>query len=303
MISLRQLRYFEALSRHRHFGRAAQACAVTQPALSMQIREMEQAYGVSLVERGRHGVHLTPLGEDAAARARTVLSALGDMEQALRGHGRLLEGPLRLGVIASVAPYLLPHLLPRLQQAYPGVEVSLRESLTEHLVEALVNGELDVAIMSLPLEHSDLDSAELFDDPFFLALPPDAVGAPSEPVSPEAVCATDLLLLEDGHCLRDQALQLCHKVDARQLRRFGASSLSTLAELVANGQGVTLLPGLFVDAERGLAARLRLLRFREPQPRRTLGLFWRKTLPFPEDIKVLADLIRSCQRREAPEVL
>ncbi|MGQ3675461.1 LysR substrate-binding domain-containing protein [Xanthobacter sp. TB0139] len=302
MLSLRQLRYFEALSRHLHFGRAAEACAVTQPALSMQIREMEQAYGVSLVERGRHGVRLTPLGDEVAARARTVLSALGDMELALRGHGRLLEGRLRLGVIASVAPYLLPRFLPRLQEVHPGVEVSLRESLTEHLVDALVDGELDIAIMSLPLEHPDLDSVELFEDPFFLALPPDATVAPSEPVSPEAVCAADLLLLEDGHCLRDQALQLCRKVDARQLRRFGASSLSTLAELVANGQGVTLLPGLFVETERGLAARLRLLRFREPQPSRTLGLFWRRTLPFPEDIKALTDLIRQCRVQvETPE--
>lgn len=299
MLTLRQLRYLEALSRHLHFGKAAEECAVTQPALSMQIREMEDTHGVKLVERGRQGVRLTPVGMEAAVRARAVLAAMVDLERTLRDKGRLLDGQLRLGIIPTIAPYLLPRLLTALEAKHPGLEVSLRESMTAQLVDALADGELDLVIMSLPVEHPELESAALFEDPFFLAVAPDCESVPDAPVRPDDVHVEDLLLLEDGHCLRDQAIQLCHRVDARQLRRFGASSLATLVEMVASGQGSTLLPGLFVEAEPNVAQRLHLLPFRAPAPSREIGLVWRRTLPFVEDVRLMVDLVRSC----APENL
>ncbi|MFG1243236.1 hydrogen peroxide-inducible genes activator [Xanthobacter sp. V7C-4] len=295
MLSIRQLRYFEALARHRHFGRAAEDCAVTQPALSMQIREMEEMLGVRLLERGRGGVRLTPVGEEAAGRARGVLAALADMERTIRDSGRLLEGRLRLGVIASIAPYLLPRLLPEMAQSHPGLEIALRESQTEHLVADLVQGDLDLVILSLPVEHPALEAMALFEDRFVLAVPEASTDFPGPQASPDSILAADLLLLEDGHCLRDQALNVCRKVDARQLRRFGASSLATLAQLVANGQGITLLPDLFVRAEGGRLAGVRLLPFPDPVPARTIGLVWRRTLPSRKDVAAVADMVKACR--------
>ena len=295
MLSIRQLRYFEALARHRHFGRAAEDCAVTQPALSMQIREMEEMLGVRLLERGRGGVRLTPVGEEAAGRARGVLAALADMERTIRDSGRLLEGRLRLGVIASIAPYLLPRLLPEMARSHPGLEIALRESQTEHLVADLVQGDLDLVILSLPVEHPALEAMALFEDRFVLAVPEASTDFPGPQASPDSILAADLLLLEDGHCLRDQALNVCRKVDARQLRRFGASSLATLAQLVANGQGITLLPDLFVHAEGGRLAGVRLLPFPDPVPARTIGLVWRRTLPSRKDVAAVADMVKACR--------
>ncbi|ABS67565.1 hydrogen peroxide-inducible genes activator [Xanthobacter versatilis] len=295
MLSIRQLRYFDALARHRHFGRAAEDCAVTQPALSMQIREMEEMLGVRLLERGRGGVRLTPVGEEAAGRARGVLAALADMERTIRDSGRLLEGRLRLGVIASIAPYLLPRLLPEMARSHPGLEIALRESQTEHLVADLVQGDLDLVILSLPVEHPALEAMALFEDRFVLAVPEASTDFPGPQASPDSILAADLLLLEDGHCLRDQALNVCRKVDARQLRRFGASSLATLAQLVANGQGITLLPDLFVRAEGGRLAGVRLLPFPDPVPARTIGLVWRRTLPSRKDVAAVADMVKACR--------
>jgi len=295
MLSTRQLRYFEALSRHLHFGRAAKECAVTQPALSMQIREMEDMLGVRLVERGQGGVRLTVVGEEAAARARGVLAALGDMERTIRDRGHLLEGRLRLGVIASIAPYLLPRLLPEMARRYPGVEIALRESQTDQLVADLAHGDLDLVVLSLPVEHPALETLALFDDPFFLAVPEASDAFPEELASADRILADDLLLLEDGHCFRDQALNVCRKVDEKRLRRFGASSLSTLAQLVANGQGVTLLPEMFVSSEGGRIPRVRLLPFPDPVPTRTIGLVWRRTLPFRDDVDAVAAMVKACR--------
>ncbi|MFG1399567.1 hydrogen peroxide-inducible genes activator [Roseixanthobacter pseudopolyaromaticivorans] len=299
MLSTRQLRYFEALSRHRHFGRAAEECAVTQPALSMQVKEMETLLGVDLVERGRNGVSLTAAGEEAALRARAVLASIADLERAIRARGRLLEGRLRLGVIPSVAPYLLPRLLPEVGLQHPGLELALRETQTEQLIAELANGSLDLLILSLPVEHPALATMPLFDDPFLLAIPePAGTGPPF--ASPDQLAPEDLLLLEDGHCFRDQALQVCGAMDQKRLRRFGATSLSTLVQLVANGQGITLLPDMFVQSEGGAIPRVRLMRFPEPQPRRTIGLVWRKTLPFSTDVDAFARLVEACRPRAAP---
>lgn len=295
MLSTRQLRYFEALSRHRHFGRAAEECAVTQPALSMQIREMEEMLGVRLLERGRGGVRLTPVGEEAAARARGVLAALADMERTIRDRGRLLEGRLRLGVIPSIAPYLLPRLLPEMARQCPGVEIALRESQTEQLIAELAHGDIDLVVLSLPVEHPALETMPLFEDPFLLAVPEGSKAFRGPFASPDSILADDLLLLEDGHCFRNQALNVCHKVDEKRLRRFGASSLSTLAQLVANGQGITLLPQMFVSQEGGHIPRVRLLPFPDPVPMRTIGLVWRRTLPYREDVEAVAAMVKACR--------
>lgn len=298
MLSTRQLRYFEALSRHRHFGRAAEECAVTQPALSMQIREMEEMLGVRLVERGRTGVRLTPVGEEAAERARSILVAIADMERTIRERRRLLEGRLRLGVIPSIAPYLLPRLLPEMGRSCPGVEVALRESQTEQLVAELARGDLDLVVLSLPVEHPALESLPLFEDAFLLAVPEGSGDFPGDIAASERILAEDLLLLEDGHCFRDQALNVCRKVDERRLRRFGASSLSTLAQLVANGQGITLLPQMYVSSEGGQIPRVRLLRFPDPVPTRTIGLVWRRTLPFRHDVEAVAAMVKACRAED-----
>ena len=298
MLSTRQLRYFEALARHRHFGRAAQVCAVTQPTLSMQIKEMEDLLGVRLVERSRAGVRLTPIGEDAVAQARGVLTALADMERSIRAHGRLLEGQLRLGALPTIAPYLLPRLLPEMAKRFPDLEVALRESQTETLLAELEDGALDLVILALPVENPALETRALFDDPFYLAVPEGSGLFPDGIAQADAVSGEDLLLLEDGHCLRDQALNVCQQVDRRRLRRFGASSLSTLVQLVANGLGMTFLPELHVRSEGGRVPRVRLLPFAAPQPVRTIGLAWRRTLPFKADVEALARLIIACRARE-----
>lgn len=295
MLSTRQLRYFEALARHRHFGRAAEDCAVTQPALSMQIREMEAHLGVRLLERGRGGVRLTPAGEEAATRARGVLAALADMERTLRDHGSLLEGRLRLGVIPSIAPYLLPRLLPELGRRHPGLEIALRESQTASLVAELAEGALDLVVLSLPVEHPDIEVMALFDDPFVLAVPEAADDFPGPRALPDAIRAGDLLLLEDGHCFRDQALSVCRAADGGRLRQFGASSLATLVQLVSNGQGVTLLPHMHVAQEGGRIPRVRLLPFDDPVPARTVGLAFRRTLPRRDDVETVAAMVRACR--------
>lgn len=293
MISLRQLRYLDALARHGHFGRAAEASAVTQPALSMQIRELEEHLGTVLIERRREGVRLTEAGSEVVVRARAILLAVGDLEVAAASHGRLLEGRFRLGIIPSVAPFLLPRLLPELRARHPRLELVLRETQTETLTAELMAGDLDAAMLSLPAEQPDCASLALFEDAFLLAVP--AESGEGGAARPELLERDDLLLLEDGHCLRDQALKVCANVDPRRLRSSGATSLATIVQLVANGQGVTLLPELFVHAERAVDPRVRLLRFADPEPKREVGLVWRRSSPRGADMEALADVVRACR--------
>lgn len=296
MTSFRQLRYFEALARTRHFGRAAEACGVTQPALSMQIRELEAHLRVALVERGREGVRLTAAGEDVLARTRSILIAVSDLETAAAAQGGVLDGRFRLGIIPSIAPFLLPRLLPLVRQRFPTLDLALRETQTDVLLGELLAGELDAAILSLPVDSADCLSLPLFDDAFLLAVPAGAEAFAGENAArAEHLDRADLLLLEDGHCLRAQALQVCAHVDPRRLRSYGATSLTTIMQLVANGQGVTLLPELFVEAEGAGDGRVRLLRFAEPQPRRHVGLVWRRSAPHRADMDAFAGLVRECR--------
>jgi LysR family transcriptional regulator, hydrogen peroxide-inducible genes activator len=290
-ITLKQLRYYDALARELHFGRAAEACSVTQPALSMQIQEFEQNLQMNLIERTRSGVQLTPKGEEVATRAAKILSETRDLIDLARGGGSLLSGELRFGVIPSVAPYVLPPLLPLLRERHPDLELSLRETQTHALVQELADGKLDVLLLALPIKHSDVIVEPLFDDRFIVALPGSREMSPDFRATPEFIEHERLLLLEEGHCLRDQALSYCELQQVRSLNTFGASSLSTIVELVAAGHGVTLLPEISLTVEtRGRDLKLR--RFTEPEPLRQLGLVWRATSPRKSDFHELAKLVR-----------
>lgn len=291
MITLRQLRYFCALARHRHFGRAAEECAVSQPALSVQIRELEDFLGARLVERRRNGIALTALGAAVEVRAAAVLNDAAALVDFARHGQAVLSGPLRLGVIPTIAPYLLPILLPRLPQGYPALELSLREAQTETLLEALAAGTLDAVLLSLPIAASGFETLDLFEDRFLLALPP-ATPMPVNP-KPSSLANEQVLLLEDGHCLRDQALALCQLADARARRQYGAASLTTLVQMVAGGFGCTLVPEIAVPTELRAPAPVRLIRFTAPEPSRRIGLVWRVTSGRARDFAALGDMVRA----------
>src|SRR5262245_36823690 len=226
MVTLRQLRYLAALAEHRHFGRAAEACAVTQPALSMQIRQLERELGVELVERRPGDVSLTALGVEIAQRGARLLSGARDLADFARHSGRVLTGRLRLGVIPTLAPYVLPQILPALQQRFPEARVELRETQTRSLIDELARGALDAVLLALPVEESEFETLRLFDDPFLLAVPAaDARGARSM-VDARDIDPRRLILLEEGHCLRDQALAFCG-ARIETASSLGATSLST----------------------------------------------------------------------------
>lgn len=290
-VTLKQLRYFDALSREQHFGRAADACAVTQPALSMQIQELEQSLGLTLVERTRSGIRLTPKGEEIAKRAQRVLNDVHDLVDFAQHAGHLLTGALRFGVIPSVAPYLLPPLLPVLQEQYPDLELHVRETQTATLTAELVEGKLDVLLLAMPVKHPDIVTLSLFDDRFLLAMPKTKKLSGIVRATKDIVEQERLLLLEEGHCLRDQALTYCslQKVDA--FNTFGASSLSTIVEMVSAGLGITLLPEICVPVEvRGRG--LKTMHFADPEPFRTLGLAWRSTSCRQADFQELGRLVK-----------
>ncbi|MBX9827740.1 MAG: LysR family transcriptional regulator [Xanthobacteraceae bacterium] len=288
MITLKQLRYLSALSHHGHFGKAAEACAITQPALSMQIRELEAELGVPLVERRPGEVTLTDVGVEVAQRAERVLAATRDLEDFARHRGRLLTGRMQLGVIPSIAPYVLPKILPMLQRRYPELRVELRETQTQMLVEELHRGALDVIMLALPVDDVEIESSRLFDDPFLLAVPATDDRPESARVNPDDIDTQRLILLEEGHCLRDQALAFC--ASSRRDVSLGATSLATVMQMVANGYGITLLPRVAVDVELR-DERVKLMRFVEPAPGRTVGLAWRRTSPRKADFVALGQLI------------
>lgn len=290
MLTLKQLRYFEALSRLRHFGRAAQECAISQPALSMNIQELEARLGLALVERRRNGVKLTSAGEEIAQRARSILTSVRDLSDYARNAAGSLSGKLVLGAIPSIAPYLLPAALPLVRTRHPALELTLRETQTSILVAELLAGELDTVLLSLPIEHPEIATLPLFTDRFVLAAPSDAPFDRARPLTPEILAHENLLLLEDGHCLRDQALNFCQS--ARAMRdRFGASSLATLVQLVANDYGITLLPEMAVPIEVGEDPRIAIWRFAEPQPCRSIGLAWRRTSPQAAGFMALGEIL------------
>jgi LysR family transcriptional regulator, hydrogen peroxide-inducible genes activator len=295
MITLRQLRYLSALARHGHFGRAAEACAVTQPALSMQIRDLERTLGVAVVERRPGDVMLTDVGREIARRGDEVLTASRDLIDFARHRSGLLTGRLTLGVIPSLAPYLLPRILPVLQARFPELRLELRETQTRQLVEDIKSGALDAAMLALPLGEPDIDTIALFEDLFLLAVPSDDPRLATSRVAAEDIDQSRLILLEDGHCLRDQALAFCATAGRGRAGSaggtvFGASSLTTVMQMVAGGYGVTLIPQIAADVERR-DARVKFLRLENPQPGRSIGLAFRRTSPRKADFAALGEVV------------
>ena len=295
MVTLRQLRYLSALARHGHFGRAARACAVTQPALSMQIRELERTLGVAVVERRPGEVMLTDIGREIARRGEAVLAASRDLVDFARHRSGLLTGRLTLGVIPSLAPYLLPKILPALQSRFPELRLELRETQTRQLVEDIKNGALDAAILALPVGEPDIDGIRLFDDLFLLAVPASDPRPKAAKVAAADIDQSRLILLEDGHCLRDQALAFCATAPGRSssatATAFAASSLTTVIQMVANGYGVTLIPQIAADVE-GRDERVKFLRLKNPEPGRSIGLVFRRTSPRKADFAALGEVVR-----------
>lgn len=290
-VTLKQLRYFDALAREQHFGHAAESCSVTQPALSMQIHELEEQLGLILVERTRAGVLLSDKGREVAARAARILGDVRDMVEFAQHSNDLLSGSLRLGVIPSIAPYMLPPLLPLLRESYPGLELHVRETQTLPLTQELIEGKLDVLLLALPIISAEIETLALFDDRFLLALPASRRLSSRVRATRDLVEHERLLLLEEGHCLRDQALTYCSLQQVSTVNTFGVSSLSTIVEMVAAGYGITLLPEMCLNVEvRG--REISVTRFVQPEPFRTVGLAWRNTSPRTADFRELARLIK-----------
>ncbi len=290
MLTLRQLRYLQALAQHRHFGRAAEACTVSQPALSMQIRDLEKLLGVDLVERRPGDVALTEAGIEIARRGEQVLAAARDLVDFARHRGRPLTGKLQAGVIPSLAPYVLPRILPLLQARFPELRVELRETQTKFLVEELLRGTLDVVMLALPVGETEIETLPLFDDPFLLAVPAADPRPVTRRVNARDIDQQRLILLEEGHCLRDQALAYCAGARPDAPLSLGATSLATVMQMVANGYGVTLVPQIAVDVEVR-DERVKLLRFSRPEPGRTVGLAWRRTSPRKADFAALGEIV------------
>lgn len=290
MPTLRQFRYFEALSRTGHFGRAADECAVTQPALSMQIQELERELGLILVERRRDGVILTQEGEEILLRVRTILTETDAIATASKDRAGL-SGTLRLGVIPTIGPYLLPSLLPAMAARYPELKLNIRETRTSTLIEELHQGRLDLIVAALPLSGPDIVAEPLFRDRFLLATP---AARPAPPLSAlrEYIASEQLLLLEEGHCLRDQALNHCEAAGIRFGEIYGTSNIATLIQMVANGLGITLVPEISLDTEIN-RSRVRLSRFQAPEPYRTVALAWRRSSPRARYFPGVGEVIRS----------
>jgi LysR family transcriptional regulator, hydrogen peroxide-inducible genes activator len=290
MVTLKQLRYLCALAEHRHFGRAAEACSVSQPALSMQIRDLEKFLGVDLVERRPGEVVFTDIGAEVARRGEQMVAGARDLVDVARHRGRLLTGRLTLGVIPTLAPYVLPKILPVLQQQHPELRIELRETQTKVLVEELMRGALDAIMLALPVIDADVETFRLFNDPFLLAVPAADPWPIAARVAARDIERERLILLEEGHCLRDQALAYCGNGTQDGAMGLGATSLATVMQVVANGYGITLVPQVAVDVEVR-DRRVKLLRFLDPQPGRTIGLAWRRTSPRKADFVALGKLV------------
>ena len=293
-MNLRDLRYLVAVADHRHFGRAADACFVSQPTLSTQIKKLERELGVQLVERTPRQVSLTPVGEEVVARARAVLREADGIEEVARRHHDPERGTLRLGLFPTLAPYLLPHVVPALHRRFPHLSLLLDEEKTEVLLGRLRDGGLDAAVLARPVDAEHLEAVDLFTEDFVLAVPAEhPLARASGPLDVSVLAGQPVLLLEEGHCLRDQALSVCHMVGATEHEDFRATSLETLRHMVAAGVGVTLLPELAVRPPVPSSPDIRLLRFAEPVPRRRIAMFWRRTSPLRDLLPRVAAVLRT----------
>lgn len=292
--SIRQLEYLVAVAGTLHFGRAAKSCAITQPALSAQIQALEEDLGVQIFERSRRRVTVTRPGEPVIERARAALRAIDDLVETARGARDPLTGPLHLGVIPTIAPYLLPRWLPVVRESYPDLQLFLHEDQTMRLVQGLREGKLDLLLLALPVQGSDLEAMALFNEPFVLAAPAShrLVSMRRKQVRESDLADEQVLLLEDGHCLRDQALAVCQLAGAREAEHVRASSLNTLVQMVANGLGITLLPTSAVSVEVRGQTDIAIRPFKAPPPSRDVGLVWRRASARGDEFQLLGQLLR-----------
>lgn len=291
-MNLRALQYFVKLADLRHFSKAAEACFVSQPTLSTQIRKLEDELGVQLVERSPKNIMLTPAGEEIAQRARQVLADVDQIRKAARRGGNPAEGTLRLGLFPTLAPYLLPHVVPRLRKRYPRLRLQLAEEKTEDVLELLHRGELDAGLLALPVPEAGLDIEVLFKEPFVLAVPGRHELARRDRVGLEDLKGSELLLLEEGHCLREHALEVCALAGAHERVDFHATSMETLRQMVAAEVGITLMPLLAVKPPIANTDNLVIRPFRGTAPSRTIALVWRSSSALGSFLRELADCFR-----------
>jgi LysR family hydrogen peroxide-inducible transcriptional activator len=291
-IKLKDLRYLVAVADTGHFGKAAARCFVSQPTLSAQLKKLEAYLGVPLIERQPRHALLTPAGADIVRRARLIVEATDEVVDIARAHRDPLAGRLRVALLPTIAPYLLPTIAPPLRKALPRLDLLLYEHQTEPMLQRLRAGDIDMDVLALPVEMEGLASAALYDEPFVVAAPIRHPLAAKKQLRVEDLCGVTLLLLEDGHCLRNQALDVCNRIDVEEQQDFRATSIETLRQMVAAGAGVTLLPEL---ATRGIHAHTRGVAVRpfvKTTPARTIGAIWRKSSPRHLAIEQVAQVIR-----------
>lgn len=289
--TLKQLQYLTALHQHGHFGRAADACFVTQSTLSSGLRELETLLGVTLVERTRRVVRFTPLGERVVAKAYVVLHEAEALAEAVRASAKPLSGELRLGVIPTIAPFLLPRILPTLRREYPDLKLYLREETSGMACEALARGQLDCVLLALPYACGDITKAQLFEDPFLVAFHQDEPIEGEPNIAPDAIDETRLLLLEDGHCLKDQVLSACNRPELRAEAAILGTSLHTLVQMVDNKLGLTLLPKMALDAGILNGTQVIARPLEAEHAYRDIALVWRTSSPRGEEFQLLAQAL------------
>jgi LysR family hydrogen peroxide-inducible transcriptional activator len=290
-LKLKDLRYLVALADTRHFGRAAARCFVSQPTLSAQLRKLERYLGVDLVERQPRRIKLTETGERVVVHARRILAESDEIVSVARRNRDPLAGKLKVALIPTIGPYLLPKIAPVIRRALPRLQMLLYEFRTDMLLERLNSGEIDLGILALPVDLDGLEMRHLFDEPFMLAVPSQHRLAARNSVGPQDLKGETLLLLEDGHCLRDQALEVCSRIDVRESQDFRATSLETLRQMVAAGLGITLLPEMAVHSPFGNPRTLAVRPFARPAPVRQVGAVWRKSSTRVPAIRAVCDAI------------
>ncbi len=291
--TLKQLQYLIALRDHGHFGRAAAACFVTQSTLSAGLRELESLLGLTLVERTRRVVRFTPLGLSITDKAQRVLREAEDLAEMAKAAGKPLSGEMRMGVIPTIAPFLLPRILPKLRADWPDLRLFLREEISPDACESLQRGHVDCVLLALPYACGEIDSAELFDDRLFVAFPKGEPDNPPNKITPDTLDEGRLLLLEDGHCLKDHALAACNRPELRAEARMMGTSLHTLVQMVDNGLGTTMLPEMAIEAGILEHTDIQARPLDADHPARTIALVWRKKSPREKDFRLLADALKT----------
>ena len=297
-MTLTELRYIVAVARERHFGHAAEACFVSQPTLSVAVKKLEEELGVALFERGPGEVSITPSGQKIVEQAQRVLEEAARIKEIAVSGRDPLAGTLRLGAIYTIGPYLLPKLVPILRKNAPTMQLLIQENFTHRLGEALKSGEVDAILIALPFEAPGLATRALYDEPFLVAVPKGHPWEHRKRVTSDELMSESLLLLGEGHCFRDQVLEICHSVKAKErssvARTMEGGSLETIRQMVAGGVGVTVLPATSIGAGGINSELIRILPFARPAPARRVALAWRRSFPRPEAIEMLRKSILAC---------